>query len=169
MSHDEECEHCKKLEKYQNSNKTSQEKIEEVEKQIKGYISFSGKSPVEVIFSGGVSYTVAILQWSVFVTIISNLIDEAKTENEVCICAAIKMPDGYIVRGHRHSDCYKTILGIKRYTDVYCEDMIGGFMTTKNRFVDRKEGLKLQLAAGIKTVDREGKYRFDELYSEDLY
>lgn len=95
-----------------------------------------------------------------------------KTCMEVCICAAVQMPDGYVVRGHRHSDCIHTIYGIKRYqtglSKMY-EEIIYGFMTTKNRFVDRKEGLKLQLAAGIKSADKEGSYRGDELYSEDLY
>ena len=97
---------------------------------------------------------------------------EVGREKEVCICAAIKMPDGYIVRGHRHNDCIHTIYGIKRYqtglSKMY-EAIIEGFITTRNRFVDRKEGLKLQMAAGIKSADREGKYRGDELYSEDLY
>lgn len=43
-----------------------------------------------------------------------------------------------------------------------------GFMTSKNRFVTRKQGRKLQDDAGIKSVDRTG-YQTDTLYSEDLY
>lgn len=44
-----------------------------------------------------------------------------------------------------------------------------GFITSENRFVDRKEGCKLQRAAGIKSVDKNHPYLHDELYSEDLY
>ena len=87
---------------------------------------------------------------------------------EVCVCAAIKMPDGYIVRGHRHNDCFRTIQGIQRYKGVNLDSLPDGFMTTRNRFVDRKEGRKLQEAAGIKSADKDG-YRGDTLFSEDLY
>lgn len=34
---------------------------------------------------------------------------------EQLICSAILMPDGYVVRGHRHNDCFRTIDGIPRY------------------------------------------------------
>jgi len=91
-------------------------------------------------------------------------------EEEVCICAAVQLPNtGYVVRGHRHNDCYRTLQGMERWKNGSIGDVEDGFMTTRNRFVDRKEGLKLQKAAGIKSVDREGDYRGDELYSEDLY
>ena len=43
-----------------------------------------------------------------------------------------------------------------------------GFITSRNRYVTRAEGLKLQLEAGIKSVDPEG-YKVSQLYSEDLY
>ena len=42
-----------------------------------------------------------------------------------------------------------------------------GFITSKNRYVTRAEGLKLQKAAGIPSADPEGYG--SELYSEDLY
>ena len=93
----------------------------------------------------------------------------SEVEREVCVCAAVKLLNGYVVRGHRHNDCYRTLQGMERWKNGSVGDVEDGFMTTKNRFVDRKEGLKLQLAAGIKSVDKEGKYRGDELYSEDLY
>jgi hypothetical protein len=41
-------------------------------------------------------------------------------------------------------------------------------LTSESRFVDRQEGLKLQLAAGIVSAAK-GGCRGDELYSEDLY
>jgi hypothetical protein len=42
-----------------------------------------------------------------------------------------------------------------------------GFITSKNRFVTREEGLKLQIEAGIES--KGGGYRADRLFSEDLY
>jgi len=87
---------------------------------------------------------------------------------EICICAAMKMPDGYIIRGHRHGDCFHTASAIPRYVDMSFEGVSQGFVTSKNRFVSREEGRKLQDAAGIKSADPEG-YRGQTLFSEDLY
>lgn len=88
-------------------------------------------------------------------------------EKEICICAAIKFKDGLIIRGHRHADCFHNIdrrgLGVE-----YIKDHVQGFVTSRNRFVDREEGRKLQDLAGIKSADKEG-YRHNILFSEDLY
>lgn len=83
---------------------------------------------------------------------------------EVCICSAILLKDGRIMRGERHCDCY-ALMQRKGITDR--EEAEQGFITSNNRFVDRNEGLKLQQNAGIKSADPEG-YRY-QLYSEDLY
>lgn len=93
-------------------------------------------------------------------------------EKEIVICAAIRMHDGYIVRGHRHMDCIRTARGIPRYKEldyaVHGEDQ--GFVTSLNRYVDRKEGLKLQKDAGIPSAARaHGDDYRTQLYSEDLY
>lgn len=82
------------------------------------------------------------------------------------------MPDGYIVRGHRHMDCIRTARGIPRYMNidwsVHGEDQ--GFMTSQNRYVDRDEGLKIQLAAGIESAAKaHGDDYRGKLFSEDLY
>lgn len=86
---------------------------------------------------------------------------------EICICAAIKLKDGRIYRGHRHGDCFRAMMDEKVKKEDYIESE-QGFMTTKNRFVGREEGRKLQELAGIKSADREG-YRGKTLFSEDLY
>ena len=97
--------------------------------------------------------------------------------NEIVICSAIKLPNGKIFRGHRHSDCIETafkfvswnggvVPGEHHWTADMCSDQ--GFITSRNRYVDRKEGLKLQLAAGIDSVCPSG-YRVSDLFSEDLY
>jgi hypothetical protein len=45
-----------------------------------------------------------------------------------------------------------------------------GFITSANRYVDRYEGFRLQEAAGIESVSKDG-YREGcrQLFSEDLY
>lgn len=87
---------------------------------------------------------------------------------EICICAAIKMTDGYIARGHRHGDCIRHVNEHYAYLrkEVNWNGHVQGFMTGHNRFVTREEGRKLQDAAGIKSVE---EYRGDTLFSEDLY
>jgi hypothetical protein len=87
-------------------------------------------------------------------------------ENEIVICAAVVTDDGKIIRGHRHHDCIRA-LADRGLTSTYRNEK-QGFITSRNRYVTRKEGLELQLAAGIKSADP-GSYRGDELYSEDLY
>jgi hypothetical protein len=104
---------------------------------------------------------------------------------ETVICAAIRLPDGRIFRGHRHGDCIRTAreavnwnggvdpwregdwIGRHEYWHPsMCEDQ--GFITSRNRYVDRQEGMRLQLAAGIESVAK-GGYRGETLFSEDLY
>lgn len=87
---------------------------------------------------------------------------------EICICAAVRTKNGYIVRGHRHSDAMRVVRGMPDYKDEHPYGKDQGFVTSLNRYVDRIEGMKLQLDAGIPSADPLG-YRSDELYSEDLY
>lgn len=90
--------------------------------------------------------------------------------NEICVCAAIKLADGRIVRGHRHDDCIGTVIKWRRagqkIPDSDMEEQ--GFMTTRNRFVGRYEAMKLQRKAGIPSA-LYGDLRGDMLFSEDLY
>lgn len=81
---------------------------------------------------------------------------------EICICAAIQLADGRIIRGHRHDDCIQT--AIKWQAEPRAAQQ--GFVTSRNRFVDRHEGMRLQNAAGIESVNG---YRGEVLFSEDLY
>lgn len=85
---------------------------------------------------------------------------------EICICAAVKTTTGQVIRGHRHGDCFITIKreGLKPSSAGNAQ----GFITSKNRFVNREQGRKLQDAAGIPSADPEG-YRGTTLFSEDLY
>lgn len=89
---------------------------------------------------------------------------------EIVICAAIRMSDGYIVRGHRHADAILTASKIPKYKGERPWGENQGFVTSKNRYVDRLEGARIQKAAGIKSKMPKGQeYLHGELYSEDLY
>jgi hypothetical protein len=82
-------------------------------------------------------------------------------EGERCLCAAV-LVEGQIIRGHRHDDALQTA-GKKGLTMSEC---VQGFLTSRGRFVDRREGMRLQVAARIASVTG---YRGDTLFSEDLY
>lgn len=89
---------------------------------------------------------------------------------EIVICAAVRMNDGYIVHGHRHSDAIQTARQIPKYKDSYGWGQNQGFVTSMNRYVDRIEGARIQKAAGIASkMPEDGAYLHGELYSEDLY
>jgi hypothetical protein len=88
------------------------------------------------------------------------------TNQEICICAAVKTDQGEVYRGHRHADCIKAILDRQKKIGRYAEAQ--GFITSLNRFVTREEGRILQNNAGIKSADQEG-YKGNTLFSEDLY
>jgi len=87
---------------------------------------------------------------------------------EICICAAIKDTKGRIWRGHRHADAISTAIAAEARIPLERESEWQGFVTSKNRFVNRYEGMAVQIAAGIKSHDPSG-YRGDRLFSEDLY
>ena len=89
-----------------------------------------------------------------------------KYDKEIVICAAVKTKEKKGYRGHRHGDCFKAILdrGLKPSKTASGQ----GFITSRNRYVTREVGRKLQDAAGIKSADPEG-YRGTTLFSEDLY
>ena len=96
---------------------------------------------------------------------------------EIVICSAIKLPDGKIFRGHRHSDCIRTARdfivwnagvdpGDHHWHPSMSRDQ--GFITSTNRYVGREEGLRLQMQADIESISPDG-YRSGMLFSEDLY
>lgn len=84
---------------------------------------------------------------------------------EVCICAAVRLYDGRVIRGHRHHNCF-VAANEAGQRGLILQDM-QGFVTSRNRYVDRAEGLALQLAAGIPSA--RGDYNGRALHSEDLY
>ena len=85
--------------------------------------------------------------------------------DEICICAAVRTPSGLVIRGHRHSDALRTLAETGH---VNCREAEQGFVTSRARFVSRREGQALQIAAGIPSVNKRGYHAF-LLFSEDLY
>lgn len=71
---------------------------------------------------------------------------------------------GIIFCGHSHLHClYQMIAMTGKYQHEAGEE-IQGFLTSENRFVDRKEGAEIHIKNGGKL-----SYSSNQLYSEDLY
>lgn len=82
--------------------------------------------------------------------------------HEICICAAWKTEEGTIIRGHRHPHAYH--VAEEMHLTPSRDPNAQGFITSRNRFVGREEGAKLQKAAGL--MDPRAT---NCLTSEDLY
>jgi hypothetical protein len=88
------------------------------------------------------------------------------SDAEVVICAAVVADNGEVVRCHRHHDGLRAIAD-RDLAHAEREDA-QGFITSRNRYVDRREAMRIQRAAGIESV-APGGYRGTQLFSEDLY
>lgn len=75
----------------------------------------------------------------------------AASQNEICICAAVRLDDGRIIRGHRHHNCIHVAAEWHKAGQAIrlpIRDDQQGFLTSRGRFVDRAEGLSLMRASG---------------------
>jgi hypothetical protein len=94
------------------------------------------------------------------------------SDPEICICSAVRLDDGRIIRGHRHNHCIKVAMEwanagqeVGRLTQEQ-----QGFVTSRNRYVTRKEGARLMAEIGwVSRADGRLIRVGDDLYSEDLY
>lgn len=93
-------------------------------------------------------------------------------EKEFILCAALDY-NGIIVSAHRHSDCYKLLQELR--PDILNEDLPQrkdqGFLTSLNRYVNRKEGWKIakdnnQIRWGLEASENGEE---SQLISENLY
>lgn len=91
------------------------------------------------------------------------------TDQEIPICAAMQMDDGYVIRGHRHDDCMQTMGKIPRYKGERARQEMQGFVTSRNRFVGREEACRMYRAANMRGPHGELPYNARVLFSEDLY
>ena len=78
---------------------------------------------------------------------------------EFILCSAINY-NGVIICGHRHGDCYEVLESLvgKIETDKLPNRDQQGFLTSENRYVDRKEAWKIakdnnQIAYGLEASD----------------
>lgn len=122
--------------------------------------------------------------------IIDNETVSEESELEYILCAAVwykdlpmKRPEvldnrgfrpynidrGVVVSGWRHGNCIYQMVAITGLRSIPEEagEEVQGFLTNKNRFVDRKEGWNIAEAAGQINDRQRGGSR--TLYSEDLY
>ena len=105
---------------------------------------------------------------------------------EFILCAAYRFKEGYRtprmeeitakdgtmvedIYYEPHKEVFRMALGwrhadiLYKYGDVIDKHDLGGFMTSKGRYVNRKEAAKIAFAAG--QIEQEKRV----LYSEDLY
>ena len=73
---------------------------------------------------------------------------------------------GIVFSGWRHPNCMYQMIAITGLRQCEAGEEIQGFLTNKNRFVDRIEGAKIALSCG---QIKELAYSKVKLYSEDLY
>lgn len=110
-----------------------------------------------------------------------------ESQPELIICSAVwfdhpeyqdihrpmNLESGMVVAGMRHHNIWQTISLLmgkenkERRLEFVNSRVADGFLTNKNRFVDRKEAAELALMNGQTTLERIRKIDF--LYSEDLY
>jgi len=81
------------------------------------------------------------------------------------ICAAIKYKNEIFI-GHRHSDAYKVL--IRYHPEYNYSEVIQGFLTGDNVFVDRKEAFIIAVESG-QFILRNNESKLQNLYSIDLY
>lgn len=99
---------------------------------------------------------------------------------EYVICAAVhflsekvyehqpkNITNGYVICGRRHHNCYFTKFALLGLTDEKLRT-VQGFLTSRDRFIDRMEGMKLALEVGQIDYDEPNKVK-SGLFSEDLY
>lgn len=104
------------------------------------------------------------------------MIDNSK---EYILCAAVKRREGGFDCGYRHNDVYEKVPK-EKMAEVYRTDFFYdmGFLTSKERFVDRYEAYQIAVACG---QIEERKFEPDPMFptvkekdlhflaSEDLY
>jgi hypothetical protein len=76
---------------------------------------------------------------------------------------------GVVISGWRHGNCIYQMVSITGKRDVPGEvgESIQGFLTNKNRFVDRAEGYEIASFAGQLNDRPRGNSK--KLFSEDIY
>ena len=92
------------------------------------------------------------------------------TQKEFILCASIKWGNT-IISAHRHVDCYKILDSLVKniLESAYPGRDKQGFLTSHNRFVDRKEAFKIAKDNNQIYHKFHGNMEEGELTNEDLY
>jgi len=83
-------------------------------------------------------------------------------------CRPLNCYSGIVFSGQRHHNCLYQKVALTGLADHESGQNIQGFLTNKNRFVDRKEGLQIALKSGQADPEHLGNSLIG-LFSEDLY
>jgi len=83
-------------------------------------------------------------------------------------CRPINCDRGIVFCGLRHHNCLYAMVAITGKPQHLAGEEIQGFLTNTNRFVDRKEGLQIAIAANQVDENNLGN-KLIGLFSEDLY
>ena len=102
-------------------------------------------------------------------------------KKEYILCSAVLFNDdiehvhqpeniktGYVICGQRHHNCYMTVDILSGGVIMQEKDDVQGFLTNTNRFVCRREGMKIAIEAKQVEEGKLGNPRIG-LFSEDLY
>ena len=77
--------------------------------------------------------------------------------------APYNIDKGVVFCGWRHMNCIYQMIAIYGMKNHEAGESVQGFLTSKNRFVDREEGAEIHVRNG-------GKLNYgNQLYSEDIY
>lgn len=76
----------------------------------------------------------------------------------------INTPGGVVLCGHRHGHVIGQFVSLTGKKMHEAGEYVQGFLTDRNRFLDRKEATKLWVGQGNKL-----EYQDNQLFSEDLY
>lgn len=120
----------------------------------------------------------SITEYRYRISEVQDLLDRANKKNqpEVILCSAIwykdverpvhrpiNTPKGVVLCGYRHGHIIGQVVSLTGEPHHKLGEFVQGFLTNKNRFLNRKEALQLFKKNG--NTPEFG----DELYSEDLY
>jgi hypothetical protein len=92
---------------------------------------------------------------------------ELKKEMPIEVYLPTNLDKGIVFCGLRHGQCIYSKCAITGLRDAESGENEQGFLTSKNRFVSREEGLQIALKQN-QVLDL-NEIRGDRLFSEDLY
>jgi hypothetical protein len=85
------------------------------------------------------------------------------------IHSVVNVDRGVVLCGHRHAHIIHQHVTLMGKSAIQMGENIQGFLTSKNRFVDRKEGMEIAIANNQLIGKSAYKKIGQNLYSEDIY